>query len=354
MTRTSILGIAALAASMARGSLAALVLAGAAVTAGPADADILKLADALRGITMTQAQCAAIQQTLWLNVYGRDFCVRYYLSTAGGQGSRPVVFLNGDSIGSITISKSGFSWATTSDGFNTDTDGFMAEADRFSEITHTTAIYIGRIGVEGTSGNHLDRKTLLELALMNAALDALKQRYGFEGFHLAGQSGGSLLAFGLLPLRHDIGCAVSGSGPLAASPNRRAWVPGDPARTYFELDMPALAHNHAVRQMMVTDPADQQVPAATGQTPMAVQLRQAGGLVEQYFVLSSVANHHDVLEYTRLVMAGCLLGRPQSDIVNAASTIGRRNALASQIAEDKARFKAQAMTQAMTQAPSVH
>src|SRR5262249_46350878 len=49
------------------------------------------------------------------------------------------------------------------------------------------------IGVEGTSGDHRSRKTLLELHLMNAALDAIKQRYNFLGFHLVGQSGGSKL-----------------------------------------------------------------------------------------------------------------------------------------------------------------
>ena len=335
-------------ANMARGSLAALVLAGAAFSAGPAGADIIRGADTLRGITMTREQCAAIQQTLWLNVYGRDFCVRYYLSTAGGEGSRPVVFWNGDSNGPITITKRAgnvtFSWEDPSKAFDVDTDSFMAVADQFSKMTKTTAIYIGRIGVEGTSGSHLARKTVLELQLMNAALDALKQRYRFEGYHLTGQSGGSRIALGLLGLRRDAGCAVAGSGQLATKMDTR--VPNDPGRSYFELDVTALAHNHAVRQMMVTDPNDQQVPAATDQTPMAVKLRQAGGVVEQYFVKSSAANHHDVTEYTRLVMAGCLLRKTQLDIANAASTIVRRNSLANQINEDKAKFKAQAKTQA--------
>src|SRR5207302_7978011 len=88
-------------------------------------------------------------------------------------------------------------------------------ADGFSKMAKTTAIYLARIGVEGTSGNHTSRKTLLELHLMNAALDAIKRRYGFEGFHLVGQSGGSKLVGGLIGLRRDIACAVSGSGPLA-------------------------------------------------------------------------------------------------------------------------------------------
>ena len=42
-------------------------------------------------------------------------------------------------------------------------------------MARTTAIYLGRIGVEGTSGTHLSRKTLLELNLMDVALEALQR-----------------------------------------------------------------------------------------------------------------------------------------------------------------------------------
>jgi hypothetical protein len=331
-------------ANVARGSLAALVLAGAGFAADPAGADIIKGEDTLRGITMTRTQCGEIEQAVWLNVYGQELCVRYYLSTAGGEGSRPVVFWNGDSNGPLDITQDNRSgkiirraWHDPSRAFDVDTDSFMTMADMFSKMTKTTAIYIGRIGVEGTSGNHMSRKTLLELQLMNAALDAIKQRHGFEGFHLAGQSGGSRLVFGLAAIRHDVGCAISGSGQLGTEKgsSRR----GEPGQTYFEIDVPALAHNHAVRQMMITDPNDQQTPAATEQNPLALKLRQAGGLVEQFFVQSSAANHHDVTEYTRLVLAGCLLGKPYADIALAASTIVRRNAEINQSREDKARFK---------------
>jgi hypothetical protein len=334
-------------ASAARGALVVLALMGPRFAADPAGADIIKGEDTLRGITMTRAQCGAIEQAVWLNVYGQEFCVRYYLSTAGGEGSRPVIFWNGDSNGPLDITQDNRSgkvtrraWHDPSRAFDVDTDGLMAMADMFSKMTKTTAIYVGRIGVEGTSGNHMSRKTLLELQLMNAALDAIKQRYGFEGFHLAGQSGGSRLVFGLATIRHDVGCAVSGSGQLG--PEKGSSQLGDPGQTYFEIDVPALAHNHAVRKMMITDPNDQQAPAVTEQNPLALKLRQAGGLVEQFFVQSSAPNHHDVAEYTRLVMAGCLLGRHFPDIVTAAATIARRNTQIQQSREDKAKAKAKA------------
>src|ERR1700761_2167313 len=133
-----------------RASLAAMLLAGAGFAATPAGAEIIKKEDTLRGITMTREECAAKPQTFWLNVYGQNFCVRYYLSTAGGEGSRPVVILNGDYNGPVDITH--WTWADPSKATDIDTDKLMGIADQFSKTARTTAIYIGRIGVEGTSG----------------------------------------------------------------------------------------------------------------------------------------------------------------------------------------------------------
>ncbi len=321
----------------ARCPLAAVVLAGVAFAADGASADIIKKEDALRGVTMTQAQCTAIAQAVWVNAYGQDFCVRYYLSTAGGDGSQPVVFLNGDSNGPLKLNPR--SWSDPSKAQDVDTDDLMAGADGLSKTVKTTAIYVARIGVEGTSGNHMSRKTMLELQLMNAALDAIKQRYGFEGFHLAGQSGGSRLVVGLVGKRRDIGCAVAGSGQM--------FVPGetgnsgDPGQAYYNAlgGVPAIARNRAVRLLMITDRADQQVPISL-QTPFAEKMRQAGRFVPQFFVEATDPKHHGVFEYTRLAMAGCLLDKADADIARAVGTIVRRNVeINNQHKQEEARAK---------------
>jgi hypothetical protein len=129
----------------------------------------------------------------------------------------------------------------------------------FPGMAKTTAIYLARIGVEGTSGNQVFRKTLLELHSMNAALDGIKQRHGFQGFHLVGQSGGSKLAGGLLGMRRDVLCAVFGSGPMS-EPWRGTAT--EPARAYFDVgeEVPLLALNRSVRMFLVTDSADSKVP----------------------------------------------------------------------------------------------
>jgi pimeloyl-ACP methyl ester carboxylesterase len=335
--------------NVARFSLAAIVLAGACFAAGPAGADTIKKEDSLRGVTMTRAQCDAIEQTVWLGIFGQDFCVRYYLSTAGGEGPRPVVFWNGDSNGPLDITRDRATgnvvrraWDDPSRARDENTDDFMETANTFSMMAKTTAIYIGRIGVEGTSGNHMSRRTLLELQLMNAALDAIRQRYRFEGFHLAGESGGGRIAFALAGMRRDIGCVISASGQLVGI-DEAAGKLSDPGQTFIDLmvhSVPSLAQNRAERLILITDPADQQVPPAEQQNPIVAKLRQAGRPVSQFLVESTDANHHGVLAYAQLAMAGCVLGKSDPDIARAIDTIKRRNAEINQTARDKAKYRA--------------
>jgi hypothetical protein len=304
------------------GAARALTVAAALLAATAAHADIIKVDDMLRGITITRAQCAATPQTVWVRVYGSDFCVRYYLSTAGGEGKRPVVFLQGDKFG--TLDTKNLVWKDPENPKDIDTENLMRSADGFSKRAKTTSIYLARIGVDGTSGNHMSRKTLLELHLMNAALDAIKQRHGFDGFHLAGQSGGSKLIGGLIALRNDIACAVPGSGPLASA---KKVVPSqDPSRSYFDPaeSIPQLVQKRWMRIIVVTDPLDKKVAAAS-QSAFVTQLKQMGGQVEQYFVNSTDEKHHGVSDFANLAMAGCVLGRPSGEIARAIGTMTARN-----------------------------
>jgi hypothetical protein len=308
--------------------LLTMTLAAAALTSTGSGAEIIRKEEMLHGITTTRDQCAATEQTLWLSVDKQDFCVRYYLSTAGGEGTRPVVFLSGDHFGTVRD----WHWVPASkdrnagitfDPANPASHGDV-NTDAFSKLAKTTAIYLARMGVDGTSGNHVFRKTLLELHLMSAALDAIKQRYRFEGFHLAGQSGGSTLVTGLAASRHDVACAVSGSGRLGISAGGSS---NEPARTLVEplRFIPSIAHNRSVHFFMITDSADRTVPARQ-QTPFAEKMRRAGRSIPQYFVTATDDFHHGVVSYTELVTAGCALGRSDAEIATAVGTMVKRNA----------------------------
>src|SRR5689334_13555191 len=114
--------------STTRLALSALALA-ALLPAGQAAADIIRKDDMLRGIAMTRAQCAAVAQTVWLTVYGQDLCVRYYVSTAGGEGTRPVVFLQGDYFGNLDAKSR--TWKSPVEAADIDTGNLQHMADAF-------------------------------------------------------------------------------------------------------------------------------------------------------------------------------------------------------------------------------
>ena len=232
---------------------AAVLLLGAAI---PARAHMIPVADLIRGITVTQAQCAALPQAVWVNVTGREFCIRYYLSTAGGEGTRPAVFLQGDRLGKLNL-KTG-EYTSSGRDKDLDTDDFVRAAEALSRQTKGPAIYLARPGLDGSSGDHRIRHSVLELNVTNAALDAIKKRHGFDGLHLIGQSGGAMLVGGMLALRSDIGCAVIGSGRLASErPPRRS---PDPGADYYNVAdaVSAIAQKRTTRILLVTDPAGQQ------------------------------------------------------------------------------------------------
>ena len=272
--------------------------------AAPAATETITLADMMRGIKMTQEQCAALPAAVWINAMGRSYCMRYYLSTFGGDELYPVVFLSGDRLGRLNT-RTG-AWFERSVG-GIDTANLSRLADRLSRQAKVPAIYLARVGLDGSSGDHRVRHTVLELHATNAALNAIKQRHNFKGFHLIGHSGGAGLVAGLIALRDDVGCAVIGAGRLdqkfAPRPGGRELQSFNPADS-----IPAILRKSvATRIVVITDPADKKVPAHT-QTSFVRKLRQAGKQIEQYVVQSTEQERHDVTPYARLAVADCIRG----------------------------------------------
>jgi hypothetical protein len=281
-----------------------------------ARAEIIPVADMLRGTHVTQAQCAARPDAVWVTAYGYDFCIRYYLSAAGGEGLQPIVYLAGDQLGLYDPNTRSFKPNPKNPPNHRDVDFDTEKAGRwvanFSRSTKAPAIYLARVGVDGSSGFHGVRKTVLELHAMNAALDAIRRRHRFTGFHLVGQSGGAMLVGGLLALRTDIACAVPGSGPLDIRTDTSTL---DPGKRYFNASdlAPVIALNSRARILLVTDPADQRV-LAEHQTGFLRKLRQAGGQAQQFFLRATDPLHHGVSRYASLAAAECIRGASDAQI----------------------------------------
>ncbi len=289
---------------------ATLVAAALLSLPAPARADIVPLADQLRGIAISQEQCEALPRAVFVAVAGRDFCMRYYLSVAGGTGKAPLVFLQGDRLGRLDGQTGEFSPGPRDRDI--DTKDFNRIATLLSQQAVLPAIYLARPGLDGSSGSHRIRRTTLELLAVDAALEAIKRRHGFDGFHLLGQSGGSTLIGGLLGLRSDLGCAVIGAGLLSYRGRFRS---PDPGRDFFDASdaVATIAQKRGTRILLVTDPADRKVPERV-QTEFVRRLRLAGGQVEQFLVQATDEDRHGVLPYARTAALGCLRGATNAEI----------------------------------------
>lgn len=305
--------------------LAAMLLAGATANSAPARADIITVPDMVRGINKTAEQCAVVPQAVWISALGHSYCIRYYLAPGANDQRKAVVFLQGDRLGVLNLRTGNFAVPDGERDINT--DDLMRFATILAKETKITAIYLARVGVEGSSGDHRVRHSVLELEATNAALDAIKKQYNLEGFHLLGQSGGAHLVAGLLGMRDDINCAVIGSGPLA--PVRRPNL-DDPALEHFNpaSKLEAIVRNRKARIMVVTDPSDRKVNGDR-QTQFVRMLQQAGRAAEQYIVQAIDENRHGVLAYSRVALAGCLRGASADEIAQQVEKVVQQRVAAS-------------------------
>jgi hypothetical protein len=306
--------------------LTGIALVSALLAASPARADIIKFSALLRGVTMTPQQCAALPQAVWVTPSGKGFCIRYYLSTAGGVGGRPVVMIQGDQIGRFNARSGRFEVEPDAKTEDTDTGDLVKIADMLSRRFKGPAIYLARVGTDGSSGFHGIRHSLLELSATDAALEAIKQKHWFEGFHLIGQSGGATLVGGLLALRTDIGCAVPGSGVLAMlAPSQDP----DPLAAVIDVAamIPKIVKSSTARILIVTDPQDEVVPVRA-QSTFVTQLRRAGGTAEQFFVEATDEKHHGVSAYAVYAMAACMYGWTDQEIAKGLASFTRERVAA--------------------------
>ena len=92
-------------------------------------------------------------------------------------------------------------------------DAQRHQAQAIFQRSGLPTLIVARPGTYGSSGNHYRRRQAEEFLALNAAVDAIKARYGIARFILSGHSGGATAASALLTSgRRDIDCAVLTSG----------------------------------------------------------------------------------------------------------------------------------------------
>jgi pimeloyl-ACP methyl ester carboxylesterase len=131
-------------------------------------------------------------------------CIAFFVTRGHERDRRAVVFLDGDMSPERIADEPAAVRSLASVR-----DLLQRWADRLG----VRYVLVSRVGLNGSSGNHGERRKPKETMIMNAAVDILKDRLGLDRVVLAGQSGGSTIAATLVSLgRRDVDCAVLGSG----------------------------------------------------------------------------------------------------------------------------------------------
>lgn len=266
----------------------------------------------LYGSISSPARCATIRDAVWADVPGGGECIRYFASgLVDGANPEAMVFIHGDY---LVRGVSGKHWVLSHYARHSP-GNLELDAKRWGEQARVPALYLGRPGVYGSSGDHKDKAKRREVELINAALDQIKRRYRITRFHLAGQSGGGHSVAGLLALRRDIGCAAISSGAVAVTERYKLLKLAQPDGLYDPLDeVGRIAKSPAPRIFVLSDPEDRRVPIAS-QTLYVDRLRDAGLAAVHILATAKDEDHHGLSAQGRRAAALCVKGVPDDQIV---------------------------------------
>ncbi|SFJ72446.1 alpha/beta hydrolase [Bradyrhizobium sp. Gha] len=168
------------------------------------------------------------------------------------------------------------------------------------------------------------RRTLLEIRVANAVLDALKQQYGFKRFHLVGHSGGGHTVAGLVQLRTDIGCAVIASAAISLrSQMRDSGHPIVGQYPYYDpIDhVDVLKQRPDLRLFVVSDRNDK-VVSYRSQLEFVERVKAYNLSITQVTATATDKNSHDLFYQGLRLAVDC--AHREYDLINAPSGLSER------------------------------
>jgi dienelactone hydrolase len=236
-----------------------------------------------------------------LRVAGTPEDVRFY-GKQGGANFAPLVYLSSD-----CLQKVNGVWSVFKSYGEQSPLTVQEWAEQMSVSLGRTFLVLARPGVFGSSGNHRERRRPREVAIVGAALDALKAAFGWTVIDLAGLSGGGHLVAALIAERSDVGCAVIASGNVSVR-QRNAEMKWETDITGFSdfvdpIDLvERVAKSPPRRLIVLTDPEDSIVPAAS-QSGYVAALRKAGVDVDHRLVRALEPTRHVLHEAALLTAA---------------------------------------------------
>ena len=281
--------------------------AAAQTIAEPGDFDPARV---VAGIAVSRQDCAALERrdtAIWVEAGGRTACLRYYAAGLK-RAANPIaaLWLNGDVLG-----PRGNNAEKRQSGFGP--TEMVALERGLSGRFGVPAIFLGRPGTYGSGGrHHAMRGRPVEAALIDAALDGLKQRYGIGAWALGGHSGGGTLVAAMLARRTDLRCAVVSSGASAYRAYleaRRLIKPGDTLSRfdpYTVLD--DVARDPARRVFVIGDPRETNVPFSAQALYFEGLARRGHAAWLVPLERATDARHHDLVDFGETATFMCAAG----------------------------------------------
>lgn len=180
--------------------------------------------------------CPIGDDAVWVHYTGGAACIRYFSAGSLRDAPLALVVFKGDKVSLIKRPPQEIPANTA--------DAQRHQAQTMLRQSGLPTVIVARPGTYGSSGNHYRRRQAEEFLALNAAVDAIKARYGIQRFIFVGHSGGATAASALLTYgRRDIDCAVltSGAWGLLERAERMRKGRGE-ASTSAERDTNGLAH----------------------------------------------------------------------------------------------------------------
>ncbi|MBC5764934.1 alpha/beta hydrolase family protein [Ramlibacter albus] len=271
---------------------------------------------ASRGVQATEQECAKVSPAVWARAAGGAAeCIRYWFAGFDGDRAKSVVvYMPGDQLVGSGVDPS-YTRRRPSD--------MQKIAHQMQTKLGTPFLLLTRPGIFGSSGTHRERRREPEARLMQAAVDAIKQKHGIEEFALVGQSGGGHTVASLLGWRQDIACAVPTSA--VSSPRARWEVKG------FKRDLTGFSDSYEpvehlqpgafhpkLRVFVLGDPRDSNTPWET-QQPLARKLKSLGVATELVEGEGADGERHHLGASGQLLGALCLKGATTKEILDVAA-----------------------------------
>ena len=197
-------------------------------------------------------------------------------------------------------------------------------ADSLNVAHGVPVVVVGRPGLMGSTGFHLSGGRRDEALVMEAAVDALKDKLGLKRLALAGQSGGARIIAQLMVMgRRDIGCAAMGSGAydlprLQGGGTARTSIFGDPGKRYMVpmLQTQAIVADPQRRCWVIGDPRDTIVPFSE-QRAWADKLAALGHHAVLIEAKATDPDFHGMSAKAGVAAALCAKGRSDGEIRSA-------------------------------------